>query len=39
MIGLFSYMESFKGIYARFGVDNIIGSVREYITAPAFKYE
>lgn len=39
MIGLFSYMESFKGIYARFGVDNIIGSIREYIAAPAFRYE
>lgn len=39
MIGLFSYMENFKGIYARFGVDNIIGSIREYIAAPAFKYE
>lgn len=39
MIGLFSYMENFKGIYARFGVDNIIGSIREYIAAPAFRYE
>lgn len=39
MIGLFSYLESFKGIYARFGVDNIIGSIREYIATPAFRYE
>ncbi len=39
MIGLFSYNEAFKGVYARFGVDNIIGSIREYICAPAFRYE
>lgn len=39
MLGLFSYNEAFKGIYGRFGIDNIIGSAREYIAAPAFKYE
>ncbi len=38
MIGLFSYLEEFAGVYARMGLEDIIGSIREYICAPGIKY-
>ncbi|MDO5716229.1 MAG: glutathionylspermidine synthase family protein [Tissierellia bacterium] len=39
MMGLFSYMEEFAGIYARMGKEDIIGSIREYVAAPAFRID
>lgn len=39
MIGLFSYLEEFKGVYARMGLHDIIGSAKEYVAAPGIRYD
>lgn len=39
MIGLFSYVEEFAGVYARMGLHDIIGSAKEYVAAPGIRYD
>lgn len=39
MIGLFSYLEEFQGVYARMGLHDIIGSAKEYVAAPGIRYD